>query len=620
MSLSSSVSRLESSWRRFAYAQVCVSCHAACKSVVALIFLVTVACSGHTRVDSGSGAAGASTTGEGEAGSIGEAGNAATAEGGADAGEGGFPSGGGPNAGLTAIALVPAQTTLVVGAELPLVVMGTFAGGTQQDVTGQALFVSSNLDVAAVRSRILVARAIGQTTVTASVGVLSTDATVTVDAQRVTAITVTTLKPTLAVDDGTQLSAAATMADGSQRDVTASAVWTSGDAKVARLVQMGFLVAMGQGMTTITAAVGAVSGSVAETVTGDTLTSYTIAGAHVMEPGDQSMLQLYAQYVSNRDVRERDALWQSSDPSVLTVSDTGQVTAVAVGKATITALLGTTVAASADVTVTSAVLLSVQLVGQNVYDFCNPPFIQAIGTFSDGSTFDVSELITGASTDSSVSVDNLGTDRMRIDPSALGAAEVELDVGDVAGSALFTAVLGTLASITVGPPGSFPVASSTPMYASANCPDQGPSFDVTSLVQWVSDDPTVVTIDSVIDSTEALGVSAGTTDIRASYPGFTIDSVPVTIFDAAPVALQINPDTANLNVADSFPMQALGQFPDGNLYPLTSSCIWSTSDPQIATISNTAGSIGNLTAVSSGSATITAQFGALTAIAVIDVL
>ena len=156
--------------------------------------------------------------------------------------------------------------------------------------------------------------------------------------------------------------------------------------------------------------------------------------------GDRSTLRLIAHYATNKDVTEWDAAWQSSDPGVLTVSDTGLLEPVGFGTATISALLGTSVGASADVLVTKATLQSIEVVGQNVYDFCNPPTLKAIGTFSDGSSYDVSGLVDGGSSGPNVEADGLGSDQVRLKPSALGVGEVEMSVGDVQGSAMFTAV------------------------------------------------------------------------------------------------------------------------------------------------------------------------------------
>jgi trimeric autotransporter adhesin len=590
---------------------------AAAKCMVASFFFVALACSGRAQLslDPGAGGSGGAAIGIG----IGAAGDAATAEGGAGLGGDEAPIGGGPSVLLTEIAVVPPESELVVGAQLPLVVMGTYSNGTQQDLTGPALFVSSDRSVATVSGRVVTARAAGQATITASVAALSANVTITVSLDNVIAVTVTTSKPTMSMNDGTQLKATASMAGGSTQDVTASVVWTSSDAKVARLIQTGFLVAMGDGVTTITASLARSSGSVQETVTGDTLTSYSISGAHVMRMGDQSTLLLIAHYAKNPDVTERDAGWQSSDTGVLTVSDAGLLEPVGFGTATISASLGTSVVASADILVTKATLQSIDIVGQNVYEFCNPPALKAIGTFSDGSSYDVSGLVDGWLAGPNVEVERVGSDQMRLKPSALGAGEIDVSVGDIQGSAMFTAVLGSPESITLQAVDPFPISASAVLGAFAQCRAPGPSFEVTSIVQWQSDNPLVVSISPAPDTTEANGVSVGTANIRGALPGFTIDPISVTIFDATPVALELDPDTANFESPGSFPMQAYGVYSDQTRYRLTSSCTWSSSDEQVATISNAPVMVGNLTLLSSGSLLITAKLGTLTAAAEYEV-
>lgn len=579
-----------------------------------------LACSGKSQGPAqpgaaGSGAAGMADAGMAEAG-MSEVGAAA----GTDAGEGPAPNGGAANGTLTALAFVPAQSTLVLGTHSSLVVMGTYSNGMKQDLTRLALFISSNPSVAAVSSRGVTAEAVGKATITASVATLSTTAEITVEAQRVTALTVATPMPSLTSDGGTQLRALASMNDGTMKDVTMLAVWTSADAKIARLIQSGFVVAMGRGSVTITAKWAGLEASLEETVTGDALTSYSIGGTRVLRSSDQGKLELHAHFASNRDVIERDARFQTSAGDVLTVTDMGELRAVGPGTARVDALLGTSVAASIDVVVTAATLEAIQVVGQTPYEFCNPPQVRAIGTFSDGTSYDVTALVDGGEFEAGLDLRGFGTDTMRLIPTALGPRELELDVGEVRGSAVFTAVLGSPASITLDDAVRVPVGAFAVLGAVAHCADQGPTVDVTSSVQWQSEEPSIVSIGPAAADLEAQGVQVGTTRIHATYPGFTIQPLTVTVFDATPVVLELEPADGNLVASSSFPMQVYGRYADESRYRLTSACAWSTNDSTVASVSNTSGSVGKLTTAGGGAVIVTAHCGALSVSASFEVL
>jgi uncharacterized protein YjdB len=587
--------------------------------LIASVFVLALGCSGKAQPSAQSAGAGSSADLSGQGGGIEQAGSPESARGGAAAAGEGPPNGAGAAAALTALTLTPAASTIVIGGRLQLVVTGSYADRSQRNLTELALFATDDPNILTISGRAITARSAGTTTVTASVGALFATASVTVGPQHVVAITVVTSKPTLAADDGTPLKAIASMADGTQQDVTDSALWLSSDPKVARLIQNGFVVAMGGGTATITATVGEISGSLDETVTGDVLTSFSISGTRILRLADTGAAQLYAHYGATREVVQHDATWKSQDPSVLDVSDAGIFEPVAPGTATVDAQLGTSVAASIKVVVTSADLTSIQLVAPASYEFCNPPLLKAVGTFSDGSEFDVSQLPGGWAYEDGAEVRSLSSGESQIVPKALGPSEIEFSLGDVLGVGTFTALLGSPQNVTVGDALSLPVSAAQYVSATAHCVDPALWVDVTSVVQWSSDDSKIAIVLPANDSIEVKGGAVGTASVHATYPGLTISPIPVTVYNATPTSLAITPESGNFGAPSSYPLEAYGTYADFQSYRLTSSCNWSTSNAQVGTISSAPGSVGKLLAVGAGALTITAKFGALTASATYDI-
>jgi hypothetical protein len=112
---------------------------------------------------------------------------------------------------------------------------------------------------------------------------------------------------------------------------------------------------------------------------------------------------------------------------------------------------------------------------------------------------------------------------------------------------------------------------------------------------------------------EAVGARAGTTQVRASYTGFQIEPISLSVFAGAPLALELQPEAPNFQVGDSFPMRASGRYANLGLHDLTRACVWSSSMPLAASISNAPQTAGIMTMHRAGSGVISARLGALSA-------
>ena len=120
----------------------------------------------------------------------------------------------------------------------------------------------------------------------------------------------------------------------------ATVTWSSSDTSVATVNASGLVTGVGEGMATITASAGNVSGSAVVTV------MQPVASVEVSPSADTiglgSTLQLAAEgFDENGDAVESVQFsWESSDVAIATVDASGLVTGVAVGAATITASAG----------------------------------------------------------------------------------------------------------------------------------------------------------------------------------------------------------------------------------------------------------------------------------------
>jgi len=178
---------------------------------------------------------------------------------------------------LSSIAITPADQSIAKGTTLQLTATGTFSDTNTQDLTTLASW-SSNLSGTAPVSNAVGTQGLvtgvvegGPATVTATVGTVSGNTTVTVTALTLDFIEVLPHDPTISKGTTIPLTAIAHYVGGSTQDITASVTWTSSNRQVAHVVSShshtnGRLKANKSGTAIITATLGSQSGTTTVTV------------------------------------------------------------------------------------------------------------------------------------------------------------------------------------------------------------------------------------------------------------------------------------------------------------------------------------------------------------------
>ncbi len=171
---------------------------------------------------------------------------------------------------LQSIAVAPQGPTLALGATQQLTATGTYADGTQVDLTDGAIWTSGNPSAATVSpSGLVTGVAAGLSPVTASIGSVSGSTTVTVVAPTLVAVAVTPATATLPAGQTEQLTATGTYSDGSGQNITTSAIWLSSSGVVAvsnSAGSQGVVTGVSRGQATVTAILQGVKGTATVTV------------------------------------------------------------------------------------------------------------------------------------------------------------------------------------------------------------------------------------------------------------------------------------------------------------------------------------------------------------------
>jgi uncharacterized protein YjdB len=248
---------------------------------------------------------------------------------------------------LGACRSAPATLTLTAEENRPLhapgeklVVRAVVLDAKGQPVEDPELrWVSSAPDVASVENGVVVAKKSGKATIAAAAGKARASVEVLVSIPSLVDVRVDSPDFLLA---GSSVAISAVVKNELGKPLTdVPPVWSSTNESVAR-VENGRLVAVAPGRAIITATVPPLSRKVNVQVVRSDFARVEVDPTHITFAKVGQQLQLRARTFNNRGLAVTDVpvSWFSSDWSVATVSDTGQVTAVGPGRTVVTATAG----------------------------------------------------------------------------------------------------------------------------------------------------------------------------------------------------------------------------------------------------------------------------------------
>ena len=446
----------------------------------------------------------------------------------------------------------------------------------------------------------------GTAQITATSGNATADATITV-MQTAGSITVLPAAVTLmAIGETAQLTATVSDSRG-ELIADAGVEWSTSDPAVASVDEEGLVTAVKNGSAQITATAGNASASA-------TVTVIQAAGGITLEPSEVTLIairetaQLTATVSDSRGelIADAEVEWSTSDPAVASVDEEGLVTAVKNGSAQITATAGNT-SATAYVTVSQAAT-SVTITPSSAT-------LNAIGetaqleatAFDTGNSAIGGAVFTWSSSDPTVAT--VGADGLATAVSN-GTAQITATSGNATADATIT-VMQTAGSITVLPAAVTLMAIGETAQLTATVSDSRGELIADAEVEWSTSDPAVASVD---EEGLVTAVKNGSAQITATA-GNASATAYITVSQAA-TSVTITPSSATLNAIGETAQLEATAFDTGNSAIGGAVFTWSSSDPAVATVDGD----GLVTAVSNGTAQITATSGNATADATITVM
>jgi uncharacterized protein YjdB len=430
--------------------------------------------------------------------------------------------------GLVALRVTPPNPTLIAHMTRWMWATGEYVDGTTRDVTNDVLWSTSQPEGALVsnvagRRGLLTATGPGLPTITATLGTVSGSTVVNVATNEPRRVQIRPSVPAMAPGTERKLTAMVTTSDGSQVDWSAGFIWSSSASSVATVSAEGVVTGLAPGTTTITATFTWLTDSTTVTITPATLSSLSITPGTLSLPvGLVQPLRAIGQFSDGtaQDLTSQ-ATWSTSDASRVTVGDEpwakGKITGVALGSATVTASFGG-ISATAAIDVSSAVLQSMVILrppnGRLMLTMDLVMLTQ--GRYSDGSTHDITHLVTWTSADPSI-IEARG---QTIFARGEGTTEIVGTCAGVQGSQFIEVRAGVLDTITISPaPISVAPGASVALYATGTYTDNT-TYDLSWLGGWNMLDTSVAWIESSPSLPSRLwGANVGTTEVSVAWAG-----------------------------------------------------------------------------------------------------
>ncbi|MEK3687391.1 Ig-like domain-containing protein [Paenibacillus sp. FSL R10-2736] len=465
-----------------------------------------------------------------------------------------------------------------------------YPDGTTKDVTGTAVWSSSDSSIAYVYKGKIYGYTAGTATITATYGDKSVQVDVDVAVARYLDLSEEQLS--LKTSSTHALTLTATYADGSTEDVTSKAAWSSSDELVAFVKKGSLTTYKLAGTATISAVYGTLEtstqievGAVSKLVASDDNVFLQISGTK------QLVLTAVAGDGSSSDITS-SAVWTTSDKSIALISK-GLITGYSVGTATLT---GTYNGAAATVTVDvgTARHLALSETSLNLaVDAAKVLVLKA--TFADGTVTDVTSKATWSSSDEAVAY----VDKGSITTYAEGNVTITAVYGGKTVTA--TAAVGKSNKLSVDNDSLNLRLNGTQQLVLTALDASGTPSTVTDSAVWSTADENI----AIVTKGLVTGYKSGKTTITAVYGGKTL-TIAVSVETAARLNLTVS--KLNLGKDQSKAVTAMASYEDGTSQDVTEDAVWTTDNADVADVSK-----GTITAYATGSAVITAAYGGKTA-------
>lgn len=477
-----------------------------------------------------------------------------------------------------------------IGGKDKIVITAYYQDGSSEPVSEKAEWSTDNNEVLTVTNGQVTAFKSGKATITAKYGKLTISIPVSVEIAR--RLDLDLSQVSMLVKEKKPIKVTATFEDGSTKDVSGIAEWTTNAGNVADVIK-GEIVAYGPGKATLTAKYGTKTASVQVDVDGTQ--KLLLSKEQVfMKVNTSEDLTLDAIFVdgSKNSITDK-AEWTSSDNSIV-YAFRGKLTAYKAGEATITVKYGDkTVSVTVDVEVPRRLDFNE---GQKALSLSKGGTKQLTltATYANGSTETITDKAEWSSSNGQVALVTKGL----ITAYESGETKITATYG---GKSVSISVNVDIPSKLKADPSSIALQKgNTQQIKITSAYSDGRSIDVTKEVEWSTSSDAIAEIEDGLITAK----DSGTATITAKYNS---RSVTISVYVDQADKLEANIRTITLNAQETKQVKLTATDTKGNSTDVTDKAEWKSSSEKIADVNK-----GLVTGYSSGKATITAKYGGKT--------
>lgn len=512
---------------------------------------------------------------------------------------------------LSQIQVTPADKSIAKGNSLQLTATAIYSDGTQKNVSSSASWQASPASVATITGAgNLTGLGKGNASITATFQEMTGNTSLTVGPPVIVSVAVAASNPSLPVGESESVTATGKFSDGSTEDVTQSANWGTTPSTVATISTPGNVTGVGKGIVQVSAAYQGANGNTAITVGAAALISISVTASESSLPVGESEGLTATGKFSDGSTQNLTQLvtWQSTPATVATVSSQGSLTGVGKGIAQVSAAYQGT-SGNAAINVGAAALVGINVTpSQPTLPLGESEGLTATGKFSDGSTQNLTQLVTWQATPAIVATVNAQGNLTGV---GKGVAQITAAYQGTSGNAAVTVASAVLVSIAVTPNGSSLPAGKAESLSAVGTFSDGTQQNLTQSAAWSSSAPSVAAVSNV---GAVAAKTIGSTTISAAV-GSVSGNAALSVTPAVIVGLNVSPTPTSLLLGKSAQLDAVATFSDGSTQDVTTTATWSSQQPAIVAV-NTAGLIS---AQQAGAAAVLASSGGVNGSAAITV-
>ena len=415
-----------------------------------------------------------------------------------------------------------------------------------------------------------------------------------------TSISINGYDNNLKVGDNKQLSAIATYSDLSTEDITLAVLWSSSDSNTATISQTGELNSLSSGIILVTAELGEIESSIQAQMIN--LVDLSISPASLTLAKNSSQLFTATGRYSDNSTEDLSTLvsWNSNNTGIADISDSGLLTTIKAGTSDISAIIGE-LSSTVTTTVTPAELKFISISNPRSLASGVSETLSAIGTYSDGTTQDISNQVLWTS--STPTIANVNENNGDFEAIQEGTVLITASSNGVSASTQITVSAATLTKIVASPSLVSLAKGSASLVNVIAIFSDGSFLDVSEQVNWENNEQNTITL--MTDDLKVLGKNIGSATLTASLSDFET-TISVNVSNAELTSLNISQANNSLPKGLSQQFSAIGTYSDGSTQDLSTQVTWISSSEVVSVIENTADFKGLAHGIGEGSTTISA--------------